>query len=106
MTMTIAPSRPTRPTRAAAATPGARSVPAAAPDPRSLSRWASRIAADGIEAHEDLAGNVVDAASRRGLCPVLVDVLADTTEPAVARERAFGRLALALTLAREATSRV
>ncbi len=61
-----------------------------------LSAWAARIDADGIAAHEDLARRVVVAASRSGLCPVLVDVLADPAEPSVARERAFGRLAAAL----------
>lgn len=67
------------------------------PDGRALASWAARIDADGIGAHEDLADSLVAAASRYGLCPVLVDVLADPNEPSVARERAFGRLALALT---------
>ena len=74
-----------------------RAVPV--PDRRALSAWAARIDADGISTHEDLARDLVAAASRRGLCPVLVDVLADPREPAGARERAVGRLALALTLA-------
>ncbi len=69
-------------------------------DERTLSAWAARIDADGIEAHEDLARTIVTAASRLGLCPVLVDVLADPAEPTAARERAFGRLALSLTLTR------
>jgi len=71
-------------------------VPAVVTDGRTLADWAARIEADGIAAHEDLARSVVAAASGRGLCPVLVDVLADPREPSVARERAFGRLALSL----------
>jgi hypothetical protein len=74
-------------------------APSFVTDGRTLAAWAARIDADGIAGHEDLARAVVAAASSRGLCPVLVDVLADPTEPSVARERAFGRLALSLTLA-------
>lgn len=76
------PARPTRP------------VPPAA----TLASWGARIAADGMRAHEDLAREVVEVAAALGLCPVLVDVLADPGEPTVARERAFGRLAQALAL--------
>lgn len=71
-------------------------APSVVTDGRTLADWAARIDADGIAAHEDLASSVVAAASSRGLCPVLVDVLADPREPSVARERAFGRLALSL----------
>jgi hypothetical protein len=39
---------------------------------------------------------VLAAARSAAVCSVLVQVLADTREPAVARERAFGRIAAAL----------
>ena len=51
---------------------------------------------DGIGAHEDAAQLLVDAATRRGVRPILTEILADRREPTVARQRAFGRLAMAL----------
>ena len=95
MTTALAP-RPTMRTAGNPATPG---HPVSAPSTDTLSVWAARIDADGIAAHEDAAQRLAAVASSRGLCPVLVDVLADPREPSVARERAFGRLALSLQLA-------
>lgn len=66
-------------------------------DAPTLARLGLAIAADGIEAHEDAARMLVAAASRKGLPAILTQILADRREPSVARQRAFGRLALALT---------
>lgn len=65
-------------------------------DLATLTQWGFAVEADGIAAHEDSARTVAAAAARRGLKPVLIDVLTDPREPAAARTRAFGRLALAL----------
>lgn len=65
-------------------------------DARTLMQWGFKVDLDGIAAHEDEAEQVVAAARRAGLSPVLVGVLADRTEPAPARTRSFGRLAMAL----------
>lgn len=67
-----------------------------APDAKTLIHWGFAVDNDGITAHEDAASVVVAAATRRGITPILVDILADRREPSVARQRAFGRLALAL----------
>jgi hypothetical protein len=61
-----------------------------------LLRWGFAVDNDGIGAHEDSARAVVDAARSRGLGSILIEILADRREPSVARQRAFGRLALAL----------
>jgi hypothetical protein len=65
-------------------------------DAAALIRLGFAVDEDGIGAHEDAAQMLVDAATRKGLCPVLIQILADRHEPSVARQRAFGRLALAL----------
>ncbi len=65
-------------------------------DAATLIRLGFAVDNDGIGAHEGAAQMLVDAATRKGLCPVLIQILADRREPSVARQRAFGRLALAL----------
>ncbi len=65
-------------------------------DAEALTDWSFAVERDGIAAHEDTATAVVEAATRKGLRPILIDILADRREPSVARQRAFGRLALAL----------
>jgi hypothetical protein len=65
-------------------------------DAEALIDWGFAVERDGIDAHEDTAAVVVQAATRRGLRPILIDILADRREPSVARQRAFGRLAFAL----------
>jgi hypothetical protein len=50
----------------------------------------------GFEGHEVAVRQVVRSARAAGLSRTLVDVLADPTEPEVARLRAFGRVAAAL----------
>jgi hypothetical protein len=52
--------------------------------------------AGGFDAHEASIRQVVRAARAGSVSPVLVDILADPTEPEVARLRAFGRVAAAL----------
>lgn len=66
------------------------------PDATALLRWGFAVEKDGIAAHEDTASAVVEAATRKGLRPILIEILADRREPSVARQRAFGRLAFAL----------
>jgi hypothetical protein len=50
----------------------------------------------GFEGHEVAVRQVVRSARAAGLSRTLVDVLADPTEPEVARLRAFGHVAAAL----------
>lgn len=68
----------------------------AQPDTATLSRWGAEVEVDGIDAHEDTADILVSEATRRGVRPVLAQILADRREPSVARQRAFGKLAFAL----------
>lgn len=65
-------------------------------DAKTLIEWGFLVDSDGIDAHEDAASYVADAASKAGLRSVLVAVLANRSEPAAARARAFGRLSFAL----------
>ena len=65
-------------------------------DASTLQAWGQAVELDGIDAHEDAAARVVEAATDKGLRPVLIEILADRAEPAPARVRAFGRLAFAL----------
>lgn len=69
---------------------------------RALDRAAHDIAEDGIDAHPAMVDHLVRVARRHGLSPTLATVLADPTAPAVARERAFGRLAATLAAATSA----
>jgi hypothetical protein len=52
--------------------------------------WA--IARDGIERHEPAVARAVAALRAAGTASLFLDVVADRREPAVARERAFGRI--------------
>jgi hypothetical protein len=61
-----------------------------------LHRIASDIDSYGVAANEAAIANVVDDAQAAGVCPVLLTVLSDPTEPEVARARAFGMVATAL----------
>ena len=54
--------------------------------------WA--IARDGIEQHEPAVARAVLALRSAGAVALLLDLVADRDQPAVARERAFGRLGL------------
>lgn len=65
-------------------------------DASTLQAWGQAVELDGIDAHEDAAARVVEAATDKGLRPVLIEILADREEPAAARVRAFGRLTFAL----------
>ena len=58
-----------------------------------LERLAHCIAEDGIESVEDAVGSVVWRARVAGVCGPAVDVLGDTSQPPVARQRAFGLIA-------------
>jgi hypothetical protein len=53
---------------------------------------AHRIADSGIQAVEADVAVAARHLRRTGQCPLLLDVLVDTTQPAVARERAYGQL--------------
>jgi hypothetical protein len=69
-----------------------------------LGRLAARIADFGIEAVAPAAlDTVAHAAAEAGASTVLTALLVDDTAPAVARERAFGRLAAELARPRRAT---
>lgn len=82
-------------TAAAASTPAV-TTRGAGLDSSTLTAWGLAVDLDGIDAHEDAAARVVEAATVKGLRPVLIDILADRAEPAAARVRAFGRLTFAL----------
>ena len=71
---------------------------------RDLGVLAELIAEQGIEAvaASGRLDVVVQAARRAGAFATLVALVADETAPAVARERAFGRLATQLTALRSA----
>ena len=61
-----------------------------------LSTLAADLAASGFAGHDAAIRSIVHAARARGVSPVLVGILADPREPEVARLRAFGRVAAAL----------
>ena len=61
-----------------------------------LSILAADLAASGFAGHDAAVRSIVHAARARGVSPVLVGILADASEPEVARLRAFGRVAIAL----------
>lgn len=64
-----------------------------APTAATLERIADHIAAGGIELlPARLLREFVDAARWAGASEVLIEVLVDPTEPAVARERAYAKL--------------
>jgi hypothetical protein len=54
------------------------------------------VVADGFDTHEEVVADLVAAARHLGVRPVLVDIVADRHGPTPARERALGRLLLAL----------
>lgn len=54
------------------------------------------IAAHGIGPYNDAVVAMVLRARSMGVCSASVEVLADPTQPEVARQRAFGRVAAAL----------
>ena len=51
---------------------------------------------DGFRGHELTIRQVANSARAAGVSPVIVAILADPSEPEVARLRAFGRVAAAL----------
>ena len=57
-----------------------------------LDELASKLAADGPETVEPELRRFVDHSPRLSAFPLLVSILADRTEPAVVRQRAFGRI--------------
>jgi len=54
------------------------------------------LASDGFVGRENAVRQVVRTAHSRGVPAVLTEVLADPSQPAVARLRAFGRIAALL----------
>jgi hypothetical protein len=62
-----------------------------------LARIASDIDVLGVAANETAIAMVVARARSAGVDPVLLTVLSDTAEAEIARARAFGRVATALT---------
>jgi len=67
---------------------------------RNLNDIATLVADAGVDATHPGVAAVIEEAVHRGVSPVLIAVVADATEPQVARQRAFGRLILATTAAR------
>ena len=64
---------------------------------RLLTRFADSIESHGIAAvPAELFVEVAEVARRVGAGPIALAVLVDPTEPAVARERAFSKLAIAI----------
>lgn len=64
--------------------------------PFDLSVLLEFVAADGIEAHDEFAAAAARHALARGASAALARIVLDPTAPAVARERALGRLAASL----------
>ena len=75
------------------------------PGPATLDELAWAIDADGIGYHEAAISRVVAWARSLGANPVLLDLLADQTQPATARERAFGSLTSTVALGGRAEPR-
>jgi hypothetical protein len=69
-----------------------------------LGRIASSIDMHGIGANETAVSMVVARAWSAGVDPVLLAVLSDVAQPAIARDRAFGRVATAFAAAGPAMS--
>lgn len=64
---------------------------------RLLARFADSMQTRGIAAvPAELFAAIADAARRVDASPVVLGVLVDPTEPAVARERAFAKLSIAI----------
>lgn len=57
---------------------------------------ASKLASDGPAATHDELTRFVKHAAARGATPLLLSILADDDQPDVARQRAFGRIAVEL----------
>lgn len=66
------------------------------PTTEALIILADAVVATGFDAHRQALADVVTAARRLGVRPVLADIVADTTAPRPVRERALGRLIVAL----------
>ena len=66
------------------------------PTTDALHGLAEAIVTDGFAAHHIALADVIAMARRAGVRPVLVDIVADDGSPVVARQRALGRLLLAL----------
>ena len=54
------------------------------------------LASDGFARHEHAIRALVRIARQHGVSPVLADLLADPDAPQIVRQRAFGRIAVAL----------
>lgn len=61
-----------------------------------LDTLAHNIAAFGIDRFETEVQAIADHAFRRGISPTMAALVADSTAPTVARERAYARLVAAL----------
>jgi hypothetical protein len=61
-----------------------------------LERLARAVAEEGPTAHEEALVALARRALGAGVDPVLCRILVDRSEPAVVRQRAFGRVALGL----------
>jgi hypothetical protein len=75
-----------------------------APYTDELARIAMDIDTLGVGANETAIALVVSHADAVGVAPALLSVLADASQPEVARARAFGRVATALVAATPHTS--
>jgi hypothetical protein len=75
-------------TRRAPATPTARPIP--------FDDLAAKLASNGPAAIHDELTRFVKFAAARGATPSLLSILADESQPDVARQRAFGRIATEL----------
>ena len=76
------------------------SVPWIAMTSTELTNLAVDLASDGFAGHEAAIRDVVRSARAHGVASVLVDILADPSQPEVARQRAFGTVAASLSFGR------
>jgi hypothetical protein len=73
-----------------------RNRPDARNAPGGIDALTHRVATDGPAAVEAELAAYARFARRRGVSPTLVDIVGDPHQPALARQRAFGRIAAAL----------
>ena len=66
------------------------------PTTEALIDLAHAVVATGFDANRPALADLVTTARRLGVRPVLADIVADTTAPRAVRERALGRLIVAL----------
>ena len=72
------------------------------PTTEALISLAEAVVATGFDANRPAVAEVVTVARRHGIRPVLAEIVADAAAPRAVRERALGRLIVALSAASSA----